>query len=90
MTATNAIIETLRFYVNLTEKDRSQYRPVTMRHLVTLLEASMSKPDDYNPLKEWASNNFEGKDLEYIESLIPRKVKNVKKSETLADNEPGV
>lgn len=82
-----AILEAIRTYVGMTENDRSTYRPETMRHLATLMEASISKPDEWEPLKEWVTHNFSGPSIEYMESFYPKVKKNEKPTKTQVDAE---
>lgn len=77
-----AILEAIRCYVGMTENDRSHYHPNRMRHLLTLLEAAESKPDEWTPLKEWVNHNFNEANITYMTSLYPKEKKNAKSETT--------
>lgn len=67
-----AVLEAMRCYIGMTENDRSQYRPETMRHLTTLLEAAMHRPEEWDPLKEWVNHHFNESNIEYMASFYPK------------------
>lgn len=86
MNLTQAILEATRCYVGITENDRSQYNPNTMRHLLTLVESAQSQPENWEPLRQWVNTHFNGSNLEYMESVLPKVKKPAKKS--LRDDDP--